>query len=159
MKSWTNKFLLGALVVVLSNGALAAGFTGSGIWKTNKGASGSYTSSGTASVQADGSKLITKTVTVGSQSVTVTFSVQKVDDTFFKIFKDGAKVGGGYCWTSPSAATKLCHWGLQNADGTKLEGTAKLQNGVAHEMGSKWDPATQVKTIWKGIATKSAFLF
>jgi hypothetical protein len=151
------RFLLSVVTVALSTGALAGNYAGSGSWVNDQGVSGTYDATLSVDPQADGTMLLSKTVATDTQTMTYTWTIQKIDDTFFHIVVDGQTVGGGYCWHMDDHANtnqttmnhnKVCHYGLQAADGSKVENTVKVDKDEVSTIGSKWDPVTNARMTW-----------
>jgi hypothetical protein len=150
MKKLFASALLGLGTLLLSASVSAHSYSGSGTWKATGGTSGTYTATLTSNHQTDGSMLVNKSYTTSDgKTKSFQFTVNKMDDTFFTISSGGATIGGGYCWPSPHhAGAKLCHYGLHNADGAKIEETLDISTAGIHRMGHKWDPNTQQAVTW-----------
>ena len=171
------RFFVSAALLTFSLGSpvFAHGsFAGGGVWNSSDGHSGTYTETVEAQ-HKDGDLLVNKTITVDDQVFAIAFTLRPVDDMRFKIIVGDKTVGGGYCWDVGSSVKasqqsqaqqsqvqqsqtqqnllhgdKICHYGAQKPDGSRIENSLHISGDTIHEMGSDWNPTTKVHVTWKG---------
>lgn len=148
------KLLKGLALAVVSlglsfaaNAVTVTQYSGTGVWKSSKGTSGTYTAQ--SKIELDGDILkIADTITLSDNtSFNLSTKAKKIDDTFFDILNDKDEpIGSGYCF--PNETGKTCHSETSTPE-YFTETTVHIMGNNIHRIGSKFVFESGEKTIWK----------